>query len=296
MDRAKQYYDGDFGTITAGKVNIGQDITFATVQTMVKLNLSQYAKEWNVIIVDECHRVAGSPTKVMQFYKVLSNLNARHKYGLSATLHRADEMIKSTYAMLGNVVYAITDKDVSQKVIKSRHMKIETHVPWSEAYLETDGTMNYAGLIEYLTKSKERNYLIANHLVHHKHEFNLVLSARVNHLVELKNICESFGLEAELVIGSINNQKRSEIFERVRQGHLHIILSTYALAKEGLDIPNLNRLHLATPQKNKSVTKQAAGRVERRIHDKHDAMILDYVDEHISYCETMYKKRKSILK
>ena len=104
MDRAKEYFDGDFGTITAGKVNIGTDITFATVQTMTKLDLTKYAYEWNVIIVDECHRIAGSPTKVMQFFRVLTNLKARHKYGLSATLERVDGMIKSTFAVLGLIM------------------------------------------------------------------------------------------------------------------------------------------------------------------------------------------------
>lgn len=43
-----------FGTITEGKVNIGKGITFATIQTMCKLDLSRYKDFWDVIIVDEC--------------------------------------------------------------------------------------------------------------------------------------------------------------------------------------------------------------------------------------------------
>ena len=97
MNRAKMYMNPKtIGTITNGKVNIGSGITFATVQTMCRLDLSYYKHFWDVIIVDECHRCAGTPTAISQFSKVLSNLSARHKYGLSATVHRSDGMIRAT--------------------------------------------------------------------------------------------------------------------------------------------------------------------------------------------------------
>lgn len=61
--RAEMYMDSDLiGTITEGKVNIGKGITFATIQTMCKLDLAQYKDFFDVIVVDECHRVAGTPT------------------------------------------------------------------------------------------------------------------------------------------------------------------------------------------------------------------------------------------
>lgn len=296
MNRAKEYFNGDFGTITDGKVNIGKDITFATVQTMVKLDLTKYAKEWNVIIVDECHRVAGTPTRVMQFYKVLSHLKARHKYGLSATLHRADSMIKTTYAMLGDIVHAITDEEVSLRVMKSQHVKIDTGVAPSEQYLDFDGTMNFNGLMSYLMEQEYRNNLIINKLLENKDQYNLVLSTRIEHLKTLQKLAASVGLQTHLVVGAIDKGKRLEIFDEMRDGDAHIILSTYSLAKEGLDIPNLNRLHLALPQKDKAIIKQSAGRIERRTENKTDAIIYDYVDERIGYCLGMYKKRRNILK
>ena len=56
-----------FGSITAGKVDIGTHITFATVQTMSKLDLSADRDLWNSIIVDECQHCCGRPTRVTQF-------------------------------------------------------------------------------------------------------------------------------------------------------------------------------------------------------------------------------------
>lgn len=116
MDRAKMYMDPSLlGTISEGKVNIGKGITFATVQTMCKLDLSKLKDEWDVIITDEVHRVSGTPTSVTQYQKVLNSLAARHKYGLSATVHRSDGMIEATYALVGNISYIVPDEAVADK-------------------------------------------------------------------------------------------------------------------------------------------------------------------------------------
>ena len=97
-DRAKQYIPEDMlGTITDGKINIANGITFATVQTLSKQDMSMYKYSFDVVVVDECHRASGSMSKVGMFSKVLSGLAARYKYGLSATVHRSDGLIKSTY-------------------------------------------------------------------------------------------------------------------------------------------------------------------------------------------------------
>ena len=82
-ERAAQYFPKNtLGKITAGKVMIGSHMTFATAQTLCKLDLSRYEYVWDTVIVDECHRLAGTPTQVTMFYKILNSLAARHKYGL----------------------------------------------------------------------------------------------------------------------------------------------------------------------------------------------------------------------
>ena len=128
-DRASRYIDKSLlGTITAGKVNIGAGITFATVQTLSKQDLTQYKYMWDVVIVDECHRVAGTPTSMTQFSKVISNLACRHKYGLSATVHRADGMIKCCYMLLGEVKHIVPEEAVKDKVMQVKIEKVNTGV------------------------------------------------------------------------------------------------------------------------------------------------------------------------
>lgn len=53
-DRAKSNLENvELGKIAAGKIDIGTHITFATVQTLVKLDLSSFKNEWGCIVVDE---------------------------------------------------------------------------------------------------------------------------------------------------------------------------------------------------------------------------------------------------
>jgi superfamily II DNA or RNA helicase len=80
-ERAKQYMDKELlGTITGGKVNISDGITFATVQTLSKQDLNLFKYSFDVIIVDECHRCAKSPNSLTMFSKVVNSLAARWKY------------------------------------------------------------------------------------------------------------------------------------------------------------------------------------------------------------------------
>lgn len=53
-DRAKSNLENvELGKIAAGKIDIGTHITFATVQTLVKLDLASLKNEWDCIVVDE---------------------------------------------------------------------------------------------------------------------------------------------------------------------------------------------------------------------------------------------------
>ena len=54
--RAEQYMSPSLtGTITEGRVQIGKAITFATVQTMCNLDLSQYRDVWDCIKIGRAH-------------------------------------------------------------------------------------------------------------------------------------------------------------------------------------------------------------------------------------------------
>lgn len=295
-DRAELYMDKSLiGTITEGKVNIGSGITFATIQTMCKLDLPQHKNLWDVIIVDECHRCSGTPTAMTQFYKVLNSLSARHKIGLSATVHRADGMIAATYALLGQVVYTVPDEAVGDKIMKVGILPVATGVEVSRACLNTDGTLNYAKLITYLTGNLSREEVIVNTIKLNEGKSCLILSDRLDHLEHMMNwLPAHMRKDAVMVSGKMTTKKgkaeREQAIEDMRSGKKKYLFATYTLAKEGLDIPRLGRLFLTTPQKDYAVITQSIGRIARTFEGKAEPITYDFVDN-IAYLVKSYKKR-----
>ena len=300
-ERAERYMDKSLiGKITEGKVDIGKGVTFATIQTMCKLDLSQYKDMWDVIIVDECHRVAGTPTQMSMFAKVLNSLSARHKFGLSATVHRADGMIQATFALLGDVVYTVPDEAVADKVMQVGIKPIATGVKISYECLNTDGTLNYAKMINYLCERFTRNVLIKNSVINESDKSCLVLSDRLEHLETLMNSLPSdLRDKAVMISGKMTSKKekaeREQALEDMRTGKKKYLFATYSLAKEGLDIPCLERLFLTTPQKDYAVITQSIGRIARTCEGKADPICYDFVDD-IGYLVKSFKKRCSTYK
>ena len=294
MKRACQYfYAGDMGTITEGEVNIGQTITFATIQTMSRCDLFLMRDVWDTIIVDECHRVAGTPDAVTMFSHVLNNLRARHKYGLSATVHRADGMIRATTALLGQVVYQVPDAAVADKIMKVEIHPRGTGTPLSYDCKNPDGTINYAKTITYLTKAPVRFRMILDDLRDSANHYNLILAERVGYLNTMRAILESY-LDGETVLihGQTPKKEREQGLQDLRDGKKHYLFATYQLAKEGLDIPRLDRLFLVTPQKDYAVVVQSVGRVARQFPGKDQPVVYDYVDNDPFFIHS-YKRRLS---
>ena len=279
------------GKITAGKIQIADGITFATVQTLSKADLQALRYEWDMIVTDEIHRACGSATKATMFSKVLNNLAARYKYGLSATLHRADGLIKCTYALVGGVAYTVPDSVVNTMRVKIQ--KRETGVQISRQCLDTDGTLCYAKLINYLAYHYVRNEIITldiQELACKGHSI-ILLSDRVEHLNIIYNmLAKPFKEYAVILHGKVKKADRELALEQMRNKEKRILLATYQLAKEGLDVPCLDRLLLATPVKDYAIVVQSVGRIARVCEGKGTPVVYDYVDD-IGFLQGMWKKR-----
>lgn len=280
-ERAERYIPkGLIGTITEGKVRIGEGITFATIQTLAKCDLLSLKYTWDCIICDEVHRVAGSPAAVTRYQTVLNALSARHKYGLSATVHRADGLIKTTFALIGPVAYRVPDEAVADRIMTVDICPVATGCHESDGWFNTDGTVNYQGMISALCEDSARNSQIIWTLSEQAENHVLVLSERVTHLETLYwGLPPRVREKAALIHGKSKKSDREKAIEDMRNGKKHILFATYALCKEGLDIPVLDRLHLTTPQKDYAVVTQSVGRVARTAPGKQTPVVFDYVDE-----------------
>ncbi|MBA4697813.1 MAG: DEAD/DEAH box helicase [Ruminococcus sp.] len=299
--RAEQYYSKDtLGRITAGKVQAGSHITFATVQTLSNLDMQKYKYAWDTIIVDECHRVSGTPASMKMFYRVMSSLAARYKYGLSATVHRSDGLIKSTFAVIGNVHYRVPDEAVAEKTMQVNICKRDTGIKINRVCLDTDGTLVYSKLIPYLTGNIDRCQLIADDLEKNRGHSNLILSERLEHLRLLQSLLtEELKQQSVMIDGKMTTKKgkaqREQAIADMKEGKKRFLFASFNLAKEGLDIPRLDRLYLTTPKKDYAVVTQSIGRIARTFEGKTDAICYDYVDD-IQFCENQWKRRKTSYK
>lgn len=296
-DRATQYIDPEtIGTITEGKVNVGVGVTFATVQTMANLELTQYRDYWDVIIVDECHRVGSSAKTFTRYEKVLNHLSARHKYGLTATPERSDGMIKATFALLGNVAYEVPDEAVADHTMSVKIRPVKTDFEIDDNCLNDDGTINYVKLIEAIATCKGRNADIAYYITANGNHSCLILSDRLAQLEEIMSmLAPSYRDLCAFINGKMQSKKakaeREQALEDMRTGKKRFLFATYSLAKEGLDVPCLDRLFLASPCKYSAIVTQAVGRVQRTYPGKETPIVYDFVDVNVGFCHGAYKKR-----
>ena len=279
MDRARATLDlreSDYGTITFGKVNVGRVITFATVQTMAYIDLQEQANQYDIVVVDEAHHIVGTPTKMQMFYKVVSSLNARYKFGLTATPKRQDGLIGCMFAVLGQTLYEITRAQVKEHTCPVRVKFVKTHyTPDVNEITDTDGTLNFSRLITDLCRNYERNAGIVND-VKFVAGASLVLTDRVEHV---KTLADMLGDEAVALSSKSKKADRAAALDAIRNGTKRVIVATYALAKEGLDLPCLENVFMTMPQKNETVIVQSAGRVERKHPGKDHGNVYDYVDD-----------------
>ena len=84
----------------------------------------------------------------------------------------------------------------------------------------------------------------------------------------------------------------SALLRQIKETGTKILFASFGLAKEGLDIPRLDRLFLVSPQKDYAVVTQSIGRIARKAEGKNDAVCYDYVDD-IQFCENQFKRRKT---
>lgn len=156
---------------------------------------------------------------------------------------------------------------------------------------EADGTIKYAGLTTALSEDQKRNKMILNILEEDKNNYTLVLADRVNQMYYLQ---DKLGY-GNVIDGKTKKDIREKRIQEVKEGKEKVLFATYGLAKEGLDIPRLDRLILASPHKDKATIIQAVGRIERKFEGKIEPICYDLVDP-IQYFENMYKSRKRYYK
>ena len=248
-DLLKLYPTAKIGLTTDGVLNIGEDVTISTVQTMCKIDPCLYKDKFDVIICDEAAHVCGTPTKLKMFTSVLSKIPARYKFGLTATPTRADGLINAMYAYIGmnpNGTFSPTYKVERERVntIEAQHIEVDIDnrltIFDKMQFLDTAGMTDYTKLVNFLCGRQSRNETIVDNIVKCAKEGRkqIVLSLRVDHCEVLVKMLQERGVNAKLCVGKTSVKKREEILKQ--QVDWDVIVATYSLLKEGVSIKELD--------------------------------------------------------
>ena len=224
-------------------------------------------RDFGLVIFDEVHVV---PAPV--FSRALLRLSAPYMLGLSATPVRRDGLSHVIHWFIGPTFFehSLTGKD--DVTVKVCSFQLGRTLP-----------MNMVAAATILCAMESRNTLIVKIIceltsIGHK---VLLLSDRRAHCTTMKTMLNNAGVEGALYLGGMKSFELKESEKRA------VLLGTYSLAKEGLDIPSLDAVVLATPR---SDVVQACGRI---LHGKtaHSPIIIDVVDQWI-IGRAQFNKRK----
>lgn len=313
-DRCNENLECTKSLITEGKVDTSGDIVFATVQTLSK-NLDKIEPDtFGLVIVDEVHRTATNAKSIGMFRECVEYFSSMYKVGLTATLHRADGLECCIPRLIGNVVYEISeDKDMYVCSIEGRNVlrfdKSKFQVPANVHYyysnyslclkngeyrdvFDTNGmTINFSKLLSNLCGDVERNNLVLT-IAYSTKGSTIILSDRVSQLEYLQQHLES----SVIVTGETKKIDREKDLQDVKDGKIKYLLASYKLAKEGLDLPILEHIIMASPVKDEAIVIQSIGRIQRPYKNKDTAHVHDIVDENVSTLYRFYRKRNTIYK
>lgn len=242
----------------------------------------------NGIVVHNCHRVAA-----YTWQQVVTMFPSYRRWGLTATVERTDGLQGIFISHIGPVVYKLD----SQGEVKPTILRVDLNYELDlRPFRGWNGDVHIAKLVTGICSIQRRNEFILKLLSQavKKGRKIIVFSERVGHLEELNerfNEMMNPDYRGGLYIGKMKQEERDKV-----KDECHVLFATYQIAKEGLDIPELDTAFLASPVSNKITVQQGVGRITRVYEDKKPPVVIDIVDSGIDICMNMWYKRASIYK
>ncbi len=279
IDRIKTFCPGSsIGIVQQDKCELDCDFVIAMIHTLSQKPFEPGKfSSVGLLIVDEAHHIGARV-----FSQSMFKLCPMWTLGLTATPDRKDELGFLLNWFLGPTYFVA--KRTLQKNVRVRFVEFD-HGVFGQVPMNRFGKANLPELVTNLTDNPQRNALLLSTLRSLEKTRNvLVLSDRRTHCQWL---CETLGSESGLYMGGMSQEELRQSEQK------RIIVATFSQAHEGLDIPKLDTVVLATPH---SDVRQAIGRILRETPGKkHGPLIIDFFDR-LGPLTNMYYKRRAIYK
>lgn len=266
------------------------DVTICMIQTLCSQSFpDNFFHEFGFTIFDECHHLGAQ-----HFCKALFKIQTLKMLGLSATPIRADGLTKVFEMFLGKPLFWEKVREPDPTVMV-KGIRITCQDPnYLKIPYDYKKDVVIARLITYIIECEERNKEIVRWIEKECLDPNrkiLVLSARIAHLENFDKKINS-EITRSYYIGGMKELERESGAQTSQ-----VILASYSMASEAMNIKSLNTVILASPRTN---VEQSTGRILRtRISERTvQPLIIDIIDPHDPllnqwrHRESYYKKCK----
>lgn len=280
------------GRIQGERCDIGADIDVAIAMIQTICSRTYVAGTFNhfgFVIFDEVHHLGAE-----HFSQTLQRLHCRSMLGLTATPKRADGLSKVFEWYLGAIVYQITRRPKDDTVLVEALRYSAADEEYADVPTDWHGKPIRARMINNIANFTPRTRDIVEWVFPYMQSDQsrklLVLSDRREHLMQFEGLFRSHGIAS---IGYyIGGMKQKDLDASAKQ---RIILGTFAMASEGMNIPTLNAVLLATP---KSSIEQSVGRILRLKPEERTVqpIIFDVLDTVFVECLGQWNRRKKFYK
>lgn len=284
IERIQQFLpDAKIGKIQGKTVDIeGKDIVLGMLQS---LSMKDYPEDtftsFGLTVLDEVHHISAEV-----FSNSLFKIVTKHMLGLSATMNRKDGLTYVFKQFLGKVVYKEKRESDDKVLVRGIHYKNKDE-DFSEMKYNYKGQVHYSVMISKICNFSPRTEFILSVL---RDLFEEEPGQQVMILAHNKSILKYLFdaiKKREIQNGSvgyyIGGMKEAALKETEDK---KIVLATYAMAEEALDIKTLSCLIMASP---KTDVTQAVGRILRIKHKK--PIVVDIIDQHENFQRQYYKRR-----
>ena len=251
-------------------------------------NINELARNYGMVIVDECHHAAA-----VTHENVLRAVTARYVYGMSATINRGDKQDKKMFMQLGPIRHRYTAKERAQKqgighYIYPRFTRLVD--------LNQSEDKNPADYYRLIMQSELRNMQIVSDTIDcvKRGRTPVVMTKYKEHAQKLYDMLQGSADHVFLLQGGKSLKERAAIREQmaaVRADESLVLVAIGQYVGEGFNYPRLDTMLLAMPISFEGNVEQHAGRLNRDYEGKKDAIIFDYIDQHIPTLKRMYYKR-----
>lgn len=273
MDRYRLRTGEEAGTFKDGRwVRGTSNVTVATFQAIHRAMTNQkmvaaskallkpgqrveyLLKNIEALFVDEVHSQAADTWNAVS----MAMVRAYYRFGASATcLDKTDRENMRVMAVTGPFAYRISHQLLVERGILARSVvrmveceqDCDPMTPWPDVY---------RGLVTY---SRARNELLAD-IVGQAAKPCLCFVTQLSHGRELKRAIEANGLSVEFVHGKDSDDVRQAKARELDRANVDVILCT-VVWQEGMDIPSIRSVVIATGGKSTVAAIQRRGRGTR---------------------------------